>query len=406
MIAHVPPSLFTFPLFLFKKKSRLITLVADLQSIHVGEGSGVIRKLIFSLIGWVERLTFNASDHLVFMSDAMLDTVGRENLDRRIGVDVCYPGVTIGKRETDTGDSLQFIESSNTNIVYSGALGEKQNPEFLYRLFAEAASLDRTLHFYVLSEGDLFERIKSMGAGKGSRITFLPLVSEDDLVELYAKSNVQVVPQKPGTSDGSLPSKVPNLMSNHVPIFAITDKDGDLSNLLDQYPLGCHTQSPDVSIAAEELVKFVQSVRARSQLDEDEKNEAQLSSKFSFDKFSTLYVENRQLVYVERKKLKPAVFLDRDGVINIDFGHVGDPSRIVYVEGSLQSIKLFNDLGFQFLLLLIKLVLVKASILRTTTACMERIQSDSYIGAFYDDVRFCPYHSQAVIKKYAVNNHF
>ena len=270
-----------------KKKSRLITLVADLQSIHVGEGSGVIRKLIFSLIGWVERLTFNASDHLVFMSDAMLDTVGRENLDRRIGVDVCYPGVTIGKRETDTGDSLQFIESSNTNIVYSGALGEKQNPEFLYRLFAEAASLDRTLHFYVLSEGDLFERIKSMGAGKGSRITFLPLVSEDDLVELYAKSNVQVVPQKPGTSDGSLPSKVPNLMSNHVPIFAITDKDGDLSNLLDQYPLGCHTQSTDVSIAAEELVKFVQSVRARSQLDEDEKKfiEAQLSSKFSFDKF-------------------------------------------------------------------------------------------------------------------------
>ena len=287
IIAHVPPSLFTFPLFLFKKNSRLITLVADLQSIHMGEASSFLRKFIFSLIGWIEKLTFNSSDHLVFMSDAMLDTVGRSNLDPKIDIDVCYPGVTISRKEKGGSDSLKFIASSNTNIVYSGALGEKQNPEFLYRLFDKAACSDHTLHFYIFSEGDLFERIKKMGKAQASRITFLPLVSEDDVIELYAKSNVQIVPQKPGTSDGSLPSKVPNLISNYVPIYAMTDEGGDLANLLDEYPLGYHTQSSDVSKAADELVKFVQSLEAGRNLSDVEKNliETQLCSKFSFEKF-------------------------------------------------------------------------------------------------------------------------
>ena len=110
----------------------------------------------------------------------------------------------------------------------------------------------------------------------------------------------------------------------------------------------------------------------------------------------------------ERKKPKPAVFLDRDGVVNIDFGHVGDPSRIFYVEGSLQSIKLFNDLGFRVFVVTNQAGIGKGLYSEDDyKACMERIQSDLHdIGAFYDDIRFCPYHSEAVIKKYAVNNHF
>ncbi len=293
IIAHVPPSLFVFPLVVFKKNVRLVTLVADLQSIHMGEGSNFFRKVVFSFVGWIERLIFNSSDRLVFMSHAMLETVGRHNLNKRIDIKVCYPGVTIARQDGISRHSLSFISSSNKNIVYSGALGEKQNPEFLYKLFEEVASSNPNLHFYILSEGNLFEKIKDMGQIQGSRINFLPLVSEVDVTELYAKSTVQIVPQKSGTSDGSLPSKVPNLISNYVPIFAVTDAGGDLAKLLDEYPLGYHTQSTDSSKVAGELLSFVQSLDDTKNLSDDEKLEidSQICSKFSFDKFIDILSE-------------------------------------------------------------------------------------------------------------------
>ena len=43
---------------------------------------------------------------------------------------------------------------------------------------------------------------------------------------------------------------------------------------------------------------------------------------------------------------RPAAFLDRDGVINIDYGHVGDASKLEYVPGALASIAYLNKLGF------------------------------------------------------------
>ncbi len=110
----------------------------------------------------------------------------------------------------------------------------------------------------------------------------------------------------------------------------------------------------------------------------------------------------------EKKESYPAVFLDRDGVINIDFDHVGDPSRIVYVEDALQAIKLFNDLGLRVFIVTNQAGIGKGLYSeKDYLACMKKLRNDLYnIGAFYDDIRFCPYHSEAVVIKYRVENHF
>ena len=47
---------------------------------------------------------------------------------------------------------------------------------------------------------------------------------------------------------------------------------------------------------------------------------------------------------------RPAAFLDRDGVINIDYGHVGDASKLEYVPGALASIAYLISLDFLYLL--------------------------------------------------------
>ena len=46
---------------------------------------------------------------------------------------------------------------------------------------------------------------------------------------------------------------------------------------------------------------------------------------------------------------KPAVFLDRDGVINPDIDYLGDPNDFVLLENVGEAIKKFQDLGFRII---------------------------------------------------------
>lgn len=43
---------------------------------------------------------------------------------------------------------------------------------------------------------------------------------------------------------------------------------------------------------------------------------------------------------------RPALFLDRDGVINVDTGYVSDPSKVVLLDGAAEMIKAFNKAGW------------------------------------------------------------
>jgi hypothetical protein len=55
--------------------------------------------------------------------------------------------------------------------------------------------------------------------------------------ELYKRSSVQIIPQMPGTSKGSLPSKLPNLLYAGCSILAITDKGSEIERLFKKYNL-------------------------------------------------------------------------------------------------------------------------------------------------------------------------
>lgn len=44
--------------------------------------------------------------------------------------------------------------------------------------------------------------------------------------------------------------------------------------------------------------------------------------------------------------IKPAIFLDRDGTINVDKGYVYKKKDFEWIEGAKDSIKLFNDKGY------------------------------------------------------------
>ena len=100
---------------------------------------------------------------------------------------------------------------------------------------------------------------------------------------------------------------------------------------------------------------------------------------------------------------RAAIFFDRDGVLNEDFGHVGDVSRFQWIPGAREAIKAVNDSGrFAFVVTnqagVAKGYYVEESVRRLHAFMQAELQA---IGAHIDAFRFCPFHPEGTISAYA-----
>jgi D-glycero-D-manno-heptose 1,7-bisphosphate phosphatase len=46
-----------------------------------------------------------------------------------------------------------------------------------------------------------------------------------------------------------------------------------------------------------------------------------------------------------QRERKPAAFLDRDGVLNVDHGYVARPQDFQWIDGAREAVKALNDAG-------------------------------------------------------------
>ncbi|WP_173508070.1 hypothetical protein [Marinobacterium sp. xm-d-564] len=225
-----PPSLFMLFVPLLARKANITGIVHDLQGVYANRNSGFLKKLIFGAIKAVEKRAFKSCDQLIFLSEDMM-RVASEQYDLDVGKNtVNYPFVTIDKF-TNKGNLRHIIPDDQIALVYSGALGEKQAPKQLASFMEAVVQANDNVKAYIFSQGPEFETLKS----EYQTIQFHSLVDEDDLPELLMRSSVQILPQAEGTSDGSLPSKLPNLLASRCKIFCITDPGSELVRILNSY---------------------------------------------------------------------------------------------------------------------------------------------------------------------------
>lgn len=97
---------------------------------------------------------------------------------------------------------------------------------------------------------------------------------------------------------------------------------------------------------------------------------------------------------LSNRNLRRCVFLDRDGVINKEIGHLSDVSDFVLLDGVGESIKLLNQAGFLVICITNQPVIARGEL---TISDLEKIhmkmESDLGLeGAFLDGIYFCPHH--------------
>ena len=230
VVAIFPPSLFMMLVPMLARKSQLIGIVHDLQGIYAKQNSGLAKKIIFSAIKKVELRAFSSCDKLIFLSEDMQKSAMKEYLLKKDKCSVHYPFVAINEFKNNN-NLANIIKIDQSTLVYSGALGEKQAPEQLANFMNEFSKANDDVEAYIFSQGPIFEALKV----RFTNINFHGLVEEEDLPELLLRSSIQILPQATGTSDGSLPSKLPNLLAGKCKILCITDEGSELVRILNTY---------------------------------------------------------------------------------------------------------------------------------------------------------------------------
>lgn len=99
---------------------------------------------------------------------------------------------------------------------------------------------------------------------------------------------------------------------------------------------------------------------------------------------------------------RPAVFFDRDGVLNIDKAYVHKVEDFEWVAGAREAIKLCNDLGY-----LTFVVTNQAGVARgyygieAIHTLHDWMSADlAAIGAHIDEFQYCPYHAEGVVPEW------
>lgn len=99
---------------------------------------------------------------------------------------------------------------------------------------------------------------------------------------------------------------------------------------------------------------------------------------------------------------RPAVFFDRDGVLNVDKAYVHKIQDFEWVAGAREAIKLCNDLGYLTFVVTNQAGVARGyygiEAIQTLHDWMNRDLAE--IGAHIDGFQYCPYHEEGVVPEW------
>ena len=108
--------------------------------------------------------------------------------------------------------------------------------------------------------------------------------------------------------------------------------------------------------------------------------------------------------FIRKNFPKKAIFFDRDGVLNEinEDEYITNKNQYRWIKGAKETIKFFNDNNYYVFIISNQAGIGKGFIkIKDYLDIEKKIENDLLkIGAHVDKIYFCPYHENAIIKKY------
>jgi D-glycero-D-manno-heptose 1,7-bisphosphate phosphatase len=107
------------------------------------------------------------------------------------------------------------------------------------------------------------------------------------------------------------------------------------------------------------------------------------------------------------RPIRSAVIFDRDGVLNVDHGYIGDPERMEWVDGARRAIRRLNESGVIVIVATNQSGVARGLFdLAAVEAVHAVMQADLTVdGARIDAFYVCPFHAEAKDAAFAHPDH-
>jgi D-glycero-D-manno-heptose 1,7-bisphosphate phosphatase len=102
--------------------------------------------------------------------------------------------------------------------------------------------------------------------------------------------------------------------------------------------------------------------------------------------------------------VKPAAFLDRDGVLNVDHGYVHRPERLEWIADAPEVVRMLNEAGSAVIVITNQSGVARgyfgeSDVKRFHAHMQEELKArGAHVDAFY----YCPHHPQGSVAPYAI----
>lgn len=105
---------------------------------------------------------------------------------------------------------------------------------------------------------------------------------------------------------------------------------------------------------------------------------------------------------VPRRVHRPAVFFDRDGVLNEDLGWVGSPDRFHWLPGAKEALRQVTEAGAHVFIVTNQAGVARGFYTEDDVRALQLhiLEEVLTFGGTIDDYRYCPYHPSATVERY------
>ena len=100
---------------------------------------------------------------------------------------------------------------------------------------------------------------------------------------------------------------------------------------------------------------------------------------------------------------KPAIFFDRDGVLNVDVGYLYKIEDFQWIDGAIEAIKYFNDKDYYVFVITNQSGVARGYYREDDIHKLHQwMNEDLYkYSAHIDEFFYCPHHVKGIIKEYS-----
>jgi D-glycero-D-manno-heptose 1,7-bisphosphate phosphatase len=105
---------------------------------------------------------------------------------------------------------------------------------------------------------------------------------------------------------------------------------------------------------------------------------------------------------VSGRERRPAVFFDRDGVLNVDRGYVARRQDFLWVDGAIAAVKALNDAGYYVFVATNQSGIARGLYTEDDMRELHTFMAEELAaaGARIDDLRHCPFHPEGTVAEY------